>query len=313
MKIPMPRETKYLRPVDRVRYGKPEHKEGLSVPGITQAYGSLSSKLKSLPFYLNAIVATLRELAKSVRSNASNPYSGATVVAPETLEELAAYARSLGVSGIGYAPVKDTHLFRESIVLFKHAIVFSMEMKKSEIEKAPSIRTIREIFRTYHELGRAVNLISEFLRGKGYNAQPIAAISNNINLTLLARDSGLGEFGKHGLLITKAHGPSVRLAAILTDIENLPQAQEPGMGWIRSFCDSCNACVRACPAQAIYSTPVKLDDGSERHIDYKRCAMPFSKQNGCTVCIKECAFFKGGYERLERAAAARANAPRLDT
>lgn len=54
------------------------------------------------------------------------------------------------------------------------------------------------MFRTYYELGRSVNLIAEFLREKGYNAQAIPAISSNLNFAVVARDVGLGEFGKHG-------------------------------------------------------------------------------------------------------------------
>ena len=300
MTLPIPNEKKYLRAIDHARHGKPGYKQGLSVPDITIKYGNLLSRFKSLPFYLTTIIATLRELDRSVKSNQANPYSGNRTIAPVDLEDMAAYARSLGVSGIGYATLAESHLFQHSIALFSHSIVFSMEMKKNEIEKAPSIQTIKEIFRTYHELGKVVNLVSAFLRSRGYNAQPIAAISNNINLTLLARDAGLGEFGKHGLLITREFGPSVRLAAILTDIENLPLPSTPGMEWIKSFCDSCNACVRACPAQAIYMTPVILDDGSEEHIDYKRCAVPFSTQNGCTVCIKRCVFFKTSFEKIEK-------------
>jgi len=98
------------------------------------------------------------------------------------------------------------------------------------------------------------------------------------------RDAGLGEFGKHGLLITKEFGPSVRLAAVLTDIENLPFNNSDRQAWIKIFCDSCNACVRKCPAKAIYKNPVIFEKGSEQHIDYKKCAVPFSKQHGCTVC-----------------------------
>jgi len=194
----------------------------------------------------------------------------------------------------------ESHLFRDSTLLFRNALVFTMEMKKAEIALAPSRRTIHEIFRTYHQLGRAVNLLSDFLRTNGYNAQPIPALSNHLNLSVLARDAGLGWFGKHGLLITGPFGPSVRIAAVLTDIENLPISDSVPHEWIKEFCDSCNACVRRCPAQAIYENPIPLEDGTERHIDYRKCAVPFSKQYGCTVCIKECPFFISGYDRIEK-------------
>lgn len=298
MKFPMPREYKFIRPIDSVEYGKPTYKAGLIVPEIIFKYGSLASKIKTMPYYAKYLAGVFKELFKSVKSIENNPYTGNQTIAPEALEEIILYAKSLGISGIGFTQVKESHMFKESIVLYKHAIVLTMEMKKSEIKEAPSTRTIREIFRTYYELGRSVNLISEFLRAKGYNAQPIAAIGSNLNLTVMAKDAGLGGFGKHGLLITKEFGPSVRLAAVLTDIENLPFHSEHNHEWIQSFCDTCNACVRACPAKAIYEHPHVFEDGSEEHIDYRKCAVPFSKQNGCTVCIKQCAFFKNDYDKI---------------
>ncbi len=204
-----------------------------------------------------------------------------------------------GIAAIGYTQVKESHMFKDSIVLFKNATVFIMEMKKSEIEQAPSKRTNKEAFRTYYELGKSVNLISEFMRKNGYNAQPIPAIGSNLNLSVMARDAGLGEFGKHGLIISKEFGPSVRIAAVLTDIENLPYYVSDEEAWIKNFCDSCNACVRKCPAKAIYEKPLLFEDGSESHIDCKKCALPFSKQYGCTVCIKECTFFKNNYDKVK--------------
>lgn len=301
MKFQMPREYKHIRPIDKVWYGEPHFKEGLIVPEISVKYGSLVSKVKTMPSYAKYLIGSLQELNRAVKSIKNNPYTGNKTITPEGLAELEDFIRSLGISSIGYTQVKESHMFSESIILFKNAIVFTMKMEKTEIEQAPSKRTIKEVFRTYYELGRAVNLISEFLRSKGFNAQAIPAISSNLNLSVLSRDAGLGGFGKNGLLITKDFGPSIRLAAVLTDIENLPLEQELNHEWIQKFCDSCNACVRKCPAGAIYEKTIICEDGSEQHINYKKCAIPFTKQNGCTVCIKECTFFKSNYKKIEKA------------
>lgn len=300
MRFQMPREYKYIRPIDKVWYGEPHFKEGLIVPEITVKYGSLFSKVKTMPSYAKYLLGSFRELNRTVKSIERNPYTGNKTITSEVLTDLEAFARFNGISGIGYTEVKETHMFSESIVLFKNAIVFTMEMKKTEIEHAPSRRTIKEIFRTYYELGRSVNIISDFLRSKGFNAQPIPAIGSNLNLSVMARDAGLGGFGKNGLLITKDFGPSVRLAAVLTDIENLPLNKELNHEWIQRFCNSCNACVKKCPAGAIYEKMIICEDGSEQHIDYKKCADPFSKQHGCTVCIKECTFFKSNYDKIKK-------------
>lgn len=301
MKIPMPKEKKHIRPIDEVRYGEPNFKQGLSVPEIVIKYGNLSSKFKTIPCSAKYLTGALSELSKAVKSIKRNPYSGNKLVTPEFIAELENYAKSLGISEIGYTKIAEHQMFKDSIVLFQNALVFTMEMKKSEIDQAPSKNTFIEIFRTYYELGKAVNLIADFLRSHGYNAQPLSAISENLNFTLMARDAGLGEFGKHGLLITKEFGPSIRLAAVLTDIENLPITHHSEHQWIRNYCDSCNLCVKGCPADAIYEKPKVFDNGSVQHIDYKKCAMPFSRDFGCTLCIKNCIFYKSSYDKISSA------------
>lgn len=294
----MPNENRSLRAMDEVWRGKPTYKQGLSVPEINIKYGSLFSKAKTLPSYAKYLIGSLWEMNRSVKSIRNNAYTGTKIMTSTLRSELEAYCRSKGVSDIGYTPIMESHLFKDSIVLFKQAIVLTMEMSKDEITKAPSKATNVEVFRTYYELGKTVNEIAAFLRKNGYNAQAVPAISNNLNLTVLAKDAGLGAFGKHGLLITKAFRPSVRLAAVLTDIENFPSPDQLEKEWISEFCETCNACVRKCPAQAIKETPIVFEDGSEQHIDFRKCAVPFSKQHGCTVCIKECAFFKVDYAIL---------------
>ncbi len=42
-----------------------------------------------------------------------------------------------------------------------------------------------------------------------------------------------------------------------------------------------------------------MKDGGPKHIDHIKCAMPFSKTMGCSVCIAECVFFKGDYEKIK--------------
>lgn len=301
MRFPMPRETKHLRSIDDVWYGRPEYKEGLIVPEINIKYGSLYSKVKTMPGYAKYLVGSFRELFKTVKSIKRNPYTGRKHIDSKELSDFESYARTLGVSGIRYTQLQKRHLFQQSIVLFRNVIVITMEMKPEEMEAAPSARTNKEVFRTYYELGKAVNLLSDDLRMKGFNAQPIPAIGTNLNLTVAARDAGFGGFGTNGLLITPEFGPSVRIAAVLTDAENLPFNERNPHEWIRDFCRTCGACVRACPAGAIYTQPRFLEDGSEEHIDYRKCAVPFSKQYGCSVCIRACTFFRSDYHKIYRA------------
>ena len=124
-------------------------------------------------------------------------------------------------------------------------------------------------------------------------------LAGEINFIPVAIDAGLGVAGKNGLLITPANGPRVRLAAVLTDIENLPYSDENPHGWVRDYCDTCNNCIQHCPAEAIYMETRTAPDGGPIFIDHTLCADPFSNDNGCTLCIKYCPFSYGEYEEIK--------------
>jgi NAD-dependent dihydropyrimidine dehydrogenase PreA subunit len=282
-----------------VKTGNQLNKTGLSVPSIVIEYGSLFGKMKTLPFLGHYMAGCLLEAKKSVKSIQKNEYLGKKRISRKDKDDLNHLIKELNVSDYGTLKLEQKHLFRNSKILFEHALIFTLEMKRDKIDTSPSIVSNKEIFRTYYELGVVVNKISDFLRSRGYNAQPIPALSNYLNLVYCARDAGLGEFGKHGLLITEQFGPSLRLAAVVTDIENFDKKDNDHQ-WVREFCETCPSCVNHCPANAIYEQPRELEDGTFQSIDYKKCAVPFSTDYGCTICIRECTFYKVDYQKLKK-------------
>jgi len=172
-----------------------------------------------------------------------------------------------------------------------------MEMNKEMIATNPSLESSKEIFRTYEDLGIAVNKIADFLRECGFDCHPSPAIGGDINTVPTAQDANLGCVGKNGILITPEFGPCVRLAAVFIDVDNLPIADINEHKWIESFCETCNRCVKACPAGAIYETPKMLPDGALVYIDLHKCAPPFSE--GCSKCITSCVFTGGHYHKIK--------------
>jgi len=70
-----------------------------------------------------------------------------------------------------------------------------------------------------------------------------------------ARKSGLGWIGKNSMLINPKKGSFFFLAEIILDVELEYDAP------IKDYCGSCNACVEACPTEAIL--PNKVVDGSK--------------------------------------------------
>jgi len=289
----------YLREQDQPIQSHPEAREPRLVPLIVLDYGSVMARVRQMRYVGKYMVAAIKEMATSAKSVVNNPYAGKKNIDAETLKELEEYARSLGVTDIGYAKVNPRHIFKGFKLLFPNAMVLTMEMNKEKIKQAPSMPSFIEIFRTYLQLGVIVNQISEFLRERGYNALAGPAIGGDVNYIPVAIDAGLGYSGKNGLLITKNNGPRIRLAAVFTDIENLPFAEANPFLWVRDYCKSCNLCIQKCPADAIYIDTQTHADGGPVFIDHTKCADPFSNDNGCTLCIKHCPFSYGDYNKLK--------------
>lgn len=272
--------------------------KGLCVPQVIADFGNLRARIADFPHIGYSMIRCLRESFKSYSFVNKRKYHSRKEISEIELERIKTVAESYGISTIGFTTVDPTLIFKDRMVMYPNAIVFLMEMKEEPIQEAPSVNTIKEIFRTYKGLGVAVNKIADEIRRLGFNAQPNPAIGGDCNYPLLAEKAGLGVVGKHGLLISEEFGPSVRIAAIYTDIENLPINDSNSHEWIHDFCEKCDRCVKKCPAQAIYPQAVKTESGKQC-VDYKKCAIPFSNDHGCTVCVKECTFFRQDYHKIK--------------
>ena len=295
---PLTFET-YLRPQDHPIPSHPEARDPRIVPLVTFDYGSTTARIRQSRYVGKYLVASVKEMAKSAKSVVNNPYTGKTTINAETLRELEAYTHSIGVTDIGYTRVNPRHIFKGYRLLFPNAMIFTMEMDREKIKQAPSMPSFVEIFRTYHQLGVIVNQVSEFLRERGYNALAGPAVGGDVNYIPIAIDAGVGYSGKNGLLITKDNGPRIRLAAVFTDIENLPFAEENPHEWVRDYCQSCNLCIEKCPADAIHMETKTHADGGPIFVDHTKCANPFSNDNGCSLCIKHCPFSYADYGKLK--------------
>lgn len=300
----------YLREADRPIASHADSRNPRIVPLVILDYGSLLARFKAVRHIGRMLVGSIAEMRESARSIRTNPLAGKKRIDADTLRELEAYAKGLGVTDIGYAKVKQKYIFRGFQILYENAIVFTMEMDKDKIRRSPSRESLVEIFRTYYTLGRVVNEVSRFLRERGYNAHAGPAVGGDVNCIPLARDAGLGEVGKNGLLITARNGPRVRLAAVYTDIENLPVAPSNPLAWVRTYCDTCDLCIEKCPVDAIHREPVVLADGGPAFVDHTRCALPFSNDDGCTICIKVCPFSYASHDKVKEAFERRSERPK---
>ncbi|MHA2157897.1 MAG: 4Fe-4S dicluster domain-containing protein, partial [Candidatus Thorarchaeota archaeon] len=118
-----------------------------------------------------------------------------------------------------------------------------------------------------------------------------------------AIDAGLGQYGRHGLLITKEFGPRVRIAKVLTDMPL--QRDYPDEGFCKSvvrFCEICEKCATTCPSQSIpygkeqtwEGTTISNNPGIKKwYVEVESC-YGFWVENGsdCSNCVRSCPYNK---------------------
>jgi epoxyqueuosine reductase QueG len=250
---------------------------------------------------IRRILSILKNIHRSVDSIEDNPPESKQETTQEVLKQLEEYAKSIGVGHVGFTKLPQNLIFQKYGVFFDNAIVLTMEMSKEKIDKAPSQETLEMVFGTYDDLRKAANKLAEFIREQGYAAQADHPLGGLGLYPPLAQNAGIGWVGKHGLLITPEYGTRLRLAAVYTNIENLPFAESNNHEWIPEFCRICGICVKQCPPQAILEDPILHESGRETHVTQWTCFDYFSQFYGCSICVKVCPFSKAGdtYERLK--------------
>ncbi len=177
------------------------------------------------------------------------------------------------------------------------AMVMAVAMDKAGIDAAPTVTEQATTARTYEQLSTLVLGMAEFIRALGYNALPML---NDTALSIpLAIDAGLGQVGRHGMLINPLFGPRCRICKVLTDLP-LPNNWPIDFG-VTAFCDVCGKCAERCPAGAIGKGPRSYEAGSissnpavlKWTFDAEGCRhYHMNIGTNCGVCIRVCPYNK---------------------
>jgi len=183
------------------------------------------------------------------------------------------WARSIGAVSVGVTKLLDHHVYSfggrgrnygEPIVREHHyAIALTVEMNKYMLDRAPFGPIIMESAQQYLASGTIAVQIARFIRNLGYPARAHIDANYQVICPLVARDAGLGEIGRMGLLMTPQLGPRVRIAVVTTDLPLV--TDEPGHDdSIIDFCTRCVKCAEVCPSRAIPSGDREVIDGVHR-------------------------------------------------
>ena len=180
---------------------------------------------------------------------------------------------------------------------FKYAIVMLHEMDYTLMRTAPAYGENAATGRGYSMMAFMASSVAHFIRDLGYEAIPSG---NDTALSIpIAVDAGLGELGRHGLLIAPRYGPRVRISKVLT---NMPLVSDkPIEIGVRKMCEVCRKCAKACPGQAIsFDKPTMAGPTMSNnpgiykwYINPEKCFQFWVRNKGdCANCIRVCVFNK---------------------
>ena len=228
-------------------------------------------------------------------------WSQALEAAADPTTTVKAMARELGAVAVGCAPVDPAFVYthkgrhdedygREVRLDHPTAIVFLVEMDFDAMQRAPQAEAIRESARQYFRGALVSRTVAAVLEERGYEAASHHDAHYDVILPPLAVRAGLGELGRHNILVADRFGSRVRIGAVTTNME-LTHDTPVDLG-VDHFCKSCRKCAESCPSNALSvgeKEPIrgvaKWPTNVERCYGYWRTV-----GTDCGICMAVCPF-----------------------
>ncbi|MFX1450499.1 MAG: 4Fe-4S double cluster binding domain-containing protein [Promethearchaeota archaeon] len=183
----------------------------------------------------------------------------------ELTKKIKTYIYELDMDAIGIADAGDklfleapeNHRPQNILENAKSVIVFGKTLPKAIFKMKYHQKQL--IHRLYHSIYKFLDIsavkISNFIETLGYYAIPIPSyiplrIENLepwgiISLKHAALAAGLGKIAKNGLLIHPKFGTLIRLSAVITTADLIPDKM-----YEKDICLDCNLCIENCPVKA---------------------------------------------------------------
>lgn len=212
-------------------------------------------------------------------------------------------ARYYGAHSVGICELQPHHLYSHigrgtsqygAPVTLDHpyAIALTVKMDHAMINAGPRMPAVMESARQYAESAKIAVILAAAIRSLGFPARAHIDGNYRVIAPLVAKDAGLGEIGRMGLLMTPRLGPRVRLAVVTTDLSLIPD-QPTWDPTVIDFCTICNKCAAVCPAQAIpQGERQAYPDGTLRWKLNAECCYTYWTRIGtdCGRCMAVCPY-----------------------
>jgi ferredoxin len=295
-----------------LRPGSPEHDAYYAVRPENLAS---DEKIRTLPGLLSpdaqkanaqvfAVADASFELTEAVREEvdgiiAPNRVQRRPIENTSFLKELTRYlgARSVGVTALQpyhvYSHIgRGSGTYGEPLdVDHSYAIAFSVEMDHEVMGNAPNAPVVMESARQYVEAAKIALQLGYFIRSQGFPARAHIDGNYRVIAPLVARDAGLGEIGRMGLLMTPELGPRVRLGVVTTDLPLLPDPRYDGRPML-DFCRICLKCAENCPSKSIpFDDRQEIDGALRWRINPDTCFRYWNViGTDCGLCMAVCPY-----------------------
>jgi ferredoxin len=210
--------------------------------------------------------------------------------------------KHLGARTVGIAKLEPYHIYSHigrgtgtygSPITLDHryAIAFTVEMDRAIMNQAPQAPVVAESARKYAESAVIAIQLSALIRELGYPARAHIDGNYRVIAPLVARDAGLGEIGRMGILMTPELGPRVRLGVVTTDLPLIPDGR-CNLDSMIDYCRHCNICAECCPSHAIpLGDRTEIDGAIRWRIDSNRCFQYWNVVGtDCGVCMAVCPY-----------------------
>lgn len=203
----------------------------------------------------------------------------------EAAQEIKSISKRFGADMTGIGPITEECLFDTFETDLPNAVVMAVRHNAEKMVNSPDIVSGIETMRAYKQVGDAALRVARFIRKRGYRAVAYGQSAEVLHIPL-ALNAGLGQLGKHGSLITRELGTSIRLATVFTDMP-MDHDRPVDIG-VDDLCMTCRRCSTDCPPGAISDEKQTVRGIDKWYVNFDKCVPYFAKAYGCGYCLEVC-------------------------
>jgi len=272
----------------------------------TRAIKEFEGAVLDHPFFLQILMNVMRNGAEHMVEGPPAPIK-ADISPERATEKMKGFARFLGADLVRIGPLNPAFVYSHIgkgiqdpirkygapiMLTHKHAISIAIGLDPLLVKTGPVLPMVSGVMRTYNRLAMVSIMLAGYIRSLGYPARAHMVANYEVLCVPTAIDAGMGELGRHGIMLTKEFGSALKLTTVTTD---LPLVYDPPIDiGVDEFCRDCKICAESCPSAAIPFGDKKVVRGVEKWAINSEACYRVWRETGtdCGVCVASCPWTK---------------------